>query len=103
MTAKTSEKLALVLEGVGLHAMAAKARLDQYHDYLSDDAFVSIILERELREARDQCSDPIIAKLIEAIRLQHLNGDFDASKEESDEWAASAEGQETFKALIRGE
>lgn len=102
MTAKTSENLATVLEGVGLHRLALKARADQYHDYLSDDPLCAMTLERELREARDSCPDPIIARLIEAIRQQHLNGDFDASKEESDDWAKSPEGQEAYEQLIKG-
>jgi hypothetical protein len=102
MTAKTSEMLAEVLESVGLDAMAAKARADQYHDFLSDDALCAITLERELREARDASDDPIMQKLIEDIRQHHLNGDFDASKEESDAWAASEEGQAAFGALLRG-
>lgn len=102
MTARTSEMLAQVLEGVGLHGMATKARLDMYHDFLSDDAMCAITLERELREARDSCADPIMARLIEQVRQQHLNGDFDASKEESDEWARGPEGQAAFNALIRG-
>ena len=100
MTAKTSENLAQVLHSVGLFDMEAKARRDQYHDYFSDDAFVSLTLERELREARDAQKDPILAQMIEAIRQRHLNGDFDASKEESDEWAASPDGQETFRAFL---
>lgn len=102
MTAKTSEFLASVLDSVGLDAMAAKARADQYHDFLSDDALCAITLERELREARDASDDPIMKKLIEDIRQHHLNGDFDASKEESDEWAAGPEGQEAFQSLLRG-
>lgn len=102
MTAKTSENLAQVLEGVGLDAMAIKARADQYHDFLSDDALCSLTLERELRQARDMTKDPILAKQIEAIRQKHLNGDFDASKEESDEWAASPEGQQVFDMLRKG-
>jgi hypothetical protein len=38
-----------------------------------------------------------------ALRRRVINGDFDASKEESDEWAESPEGQDTFKKLIEGE
>jgi hypothetical protein len=102
MTAKTSENLAKVLEGVGLHGMALKARADQYHDFLSDDPLCALTLETELRQARDQAHDPILAKLIEAIRQQHLNGEFDASREESDEWAKSADGIEAFEALLKG-
>lgn len=102
MTAPTSENLAKVLEGVGLTDLAAKARADQYHDYLSPDAMCSVALERDIRYARDNCSDPILKHLIEQIRQRHLNGDFDASLEESDEWAASPEGQAAFQALIGG-
>lgn len=103
MTAKTSENLAQVLDGVGLHDMAKLARLDHYHDYLSDDAMCSLTLEADLRAARDAQTDPIMRGQIEAIRQRHLNGDFDASMEESDEWAASPDGQETFRKLIKGE
>lgn len=103
MTAQTSEMLAIVLESVGLHDMAKLARLDHYHDYLSDDAMCSLTLEADLRAARDAQSDPIMRAMIEAIRQRHLNGDFDASMEESDEWAASPEGQAAFRSLIKGE
>ena len=100
MTAKTSENLAKVLEEVGLHSMVLKARADQYHDFLSDDAMCAVTLEQELRMARDRQPDPILAKMIEAIRQQHLNGEFDASTEESDEWAKSPDGQAAFGMLL---
>jgi hypothetical protein len=100
MTAKTSENLAQVLHSVGLFDMEVRARADMYHDFLSDDALCSLTLERELREARDAAPDPIIAKMIEAIRQRHLNGEFDASMEESDEWAASPEGLAAFGMLV---
>jgi hypothetical protein len=102
MTAKTSENLALVLEGVGLTAMATKARADAYHDFFSNDALCALMLERELREAREKCSDPIIAGLIETIRQRHLRGDFDASDEESAEWAASPEAKDALRMLLEG-
>jgi hypothetical protein len=35
------------------------------------------------------------------LRIRVINGEFDASKEESDEWAASEEGQDTMKRLIK--
>lgn len=102
MTAKTSEALAKVLDEIGLVEMARKARLDTYHDYLSDLAMPEITLEAELRWNRDNAIDPILAKSIEAVRQRFLNGDFDASAEESDEWAQSPEGQETFR-MFTGE
>lgn len=102
MTAKTSEILAQALDNVGLVEMAKSARQDHYHDYLSEDAMCSTTLEAELRWNRDHAIDPIQARLIEAIRQRHLNGEFDASAEESDDWAKSPEGIATFSALIKG-
>jgi hypothetical protein len=100
MTAKTSENLAQVLHSAGLFDLERKARADAYHDFLSDDAMCSITLERDLRDARDAQHDPILKQLIESIRLRHLNGEFDASADESEEWAASPEGQATFGLLV---
>jgi hypothetical protein len=102
MTAKSSEILAQALDNVGLAEMAKSARQDHYHDFLSEDAMCSLTLEAELRWNRDHALDPIQARLIEAIRQRHLNGEFDASKEESDDWAKSPEGQEAFRELAKG-
>lgn len=35
-----------------------------------------------------------------ALRVRHLNGDFDASEEESDDWAASPDGQAAYSQLV---
>jgi hypothetical protein len=102
MTAKTSENLAKVLESVGLNDMAVKARADKYHDFLSDDALCALTLEEELRAARDACPDKERAARIETVRQQHLNGEFDASMEESDEWASGPDGLQAFKMLLEG-
>lgn len=101
MTAKTSENLAQVLHSVGLFDLEKKARADRYHDYLSDDTFCSMTLESDLRAARDRTKDPILKQMIEAIRQRHLDGEFDASKQESDDWAESEDGQDTFRRLFR--
>lgn len=101
MTAKTSENLAQVLHSVGLFDLEKKARADAYHDFLSDVALCSITLERDLRAARDRTSDPALQQRIEAVRQRHLDGEFDASLEESDDWAKSPEGQAAFNALTR--
>lgn len=100
MTAKTSEYLATVLDGVGLVEMAAKARRDEYHDFLSEADLPELMLERELRDARDGCPDKERAARIEAIRRRHLQGEFDASNEESEAWAQSAEGRAAFAGLL---
>lgn len=100
MTAKTSEQLARALDAVGLVDMAKKARADHYHDFLSDEELPEMELERELRWHRDHALDPIQARLIEQVRQRHLNGEFDASKEESEEWMQSPEGQEAARAIL---
>jgi hypothetical protein len=97
MTEKTSENLATILEAVGLVEMAALARADQFHDYKSELEFPEMELDRMLAEAADAASDPILRSLIVGIRNRHWAGDFDASSEESDAWAASEAGQETFR------
>lgn len=102
MTAKTSEILALELDKLGLDQLAANARNDEYHDYLSPHAMPSLMLEADLRIAREDCEDTERAAAIEAIRQRHLSGDFDASAEESDEWAASEDGQATFAEFLGG-
>lgn len=100
MTAQTSEMLAKELDAVGLDRMAAKARADEYHDFLSPHDLPEMMLEADLRAMRDACPDQERKARIEAIRQRHLNGEFDANKEESDAWAASPEGQEAFAQLI---
>jgi hypothetical protein len=45
----------------------------------------------------------ILIKLCEDLRKRHASGDFDATTEESDEWAASAEGQSTLAKLMKGD
>lgn len=104
MTAKTSEMLAKELDAVGLTGMANAARQDYYHDFLSPLALPEMQLEADLRAARDALPESEGARRvrIEDIRLDVIDGKFDASKEESDDWAKSPEGIETFKGLIDG-
>jgi hypothetical protein len=101
VTAKTSEHLAKVLESVGLDKMAARAREDMYHDFLSELDSPGLTLEAELRNAVAACPDKERAAKIEDIRQRHIqDGEFDASPEESEEWAESPEGQATFARLV---
>lgn len=100
MTAKTSEFLAQALEDAGLHGMAANARADMYHDYLSELDMPETELLAALTLAREDATDPILKARIDAVRERHLNGEFDASTEESDEWAASPGGQSVFRSLF---
>jgi hypothetical protein len=98
----TKDKLAAVLREIGLadtsgkaqmlFAMADKAAQGYYHDFLSPLDFPEMQLVADLRSI----STPEALALIKRV----ISGEFDASKEESDDWAASEEGQDAFSRLI---
>lgn len=92
MTQPTSELLARALEEAGAPAdMVRRAREDYYHDFKSPLAMPEMQL---LSEARSYGLNSIAEGVME--------GRWDATKEESDEWAASPEGQATFRELLGG-
>ena len=92
MTATTSEILAQALDAAGLPELAARARVDEFHEYLSPHALPLSQLIHELHSTKNA----------EAIKLARrvADGEIDASSEEADEWAASEEGQATFKEFL---
>lgn len=94
MTAEpTSERLARELDRAGLPAsMVEAARNGRYDEYKSPLAFPLIQLVDDLRKAGDP------GNLVQRV----MNGDFDCTKEESDAWAASPEGQAAFRSLTEG-
>jgi hypothetical protein len=92
-TMHTKDILANELRKAGLPDMAGKAATGYYHDFLSPLAMPCIQLAEDLAKA----GTPEAL----ALRARHLNGEFDATKEESDDWAAGPEGQETFSRLVR--
>lgn len=89
----TKDILAGELTKANLPAMAARAADGYYHDYLSPLPMPCLTLASELALA----ATPEAL----ALRARHLNGEFDATKEESDDWAASPDGQEAFSRLVR--
>lgn len=91
----TKDYLSSQLRAAGLDAMADKAATGYYHDYLSPLDLPEMQLDADLVEAINAGNEA--AKL---LRQRHHQGAFDASIEESDEWAKSPEGQEAFKSLI---
>lgn len=95
----SKDKLAEALRKVGLDEMAKWAAEGWYHDYLSPLDTPAIALADDLAVAASK--HPERKDEILAVRRQHLNGDFDATKEESDDWAKSDEGQETFRDLLK--
>ena len=89
----TKDKLAQALAEAGLPEMAVMAAMGYYDDYQSPLALPSMQLDADLQVAGTPEA--------RALQLRHYDGEFDASIEESDEWAKSAEGQETMRRLIR--
>ena len=89
----TKDYLAQELRAAGLDAMADKAATGYYHDYLSPLDFPELQLDADLIEANTDAA--------QKLRVRHHGGAFDASKEESDEWAASADGREAAMLLFR--
>jgi hypothetical protein len=74
-----------------------------YHDFLSPLVFPEMTLHALLRGmARDpkypESSRVQLAALDEAL----VRGEYDATREESDQWAKSDEGREVFRELVRG-
>jgi len=100
MTAKTSQKLADTLRAAGLETLAGRAEADEFHDYLSEHAGPSLVLDQELMTIIYGKFSKQHKEAARNIRNRHHQGEFDASSEESDEWAASPEGQATFTGLL---
>lgn len=94
----TKDKLAAALREVGLDVMADQAATGYYHDFLSPLDTPELQLISDLMDvATINPNKDAILKLRDRV----MQGEFDASKEESDAWAASPEGQAAFKMLSR--
>ena len=90
MTEPSSEALAVALEEANAPAaMIQRAREDYYHDYKSPLAMPEMQL---LADAR--------AHGLTTIAEGVMEGRWDATKAESDAWAASPDGQATFAELL---
>lgn len=88
--------LAQELRRAGLEAMAADAEKGLYHDFLSPLPFPEMQLAADLAEAIHAGNEAA-----KDLRRRHLNGEFDATAEESDDWAESEDGQEAFAQLLK--
>lgn len=102
MSEHTTVKLAKALQEIpGVPREMIQRVVDgYYHDYLSPLTFPEIQLVADLRELEFAPATPRNSRpLLRDMRQRVLDGEFDASKEESDAWAASPEGQETFQQL----
>lgn len=81
----TKDRLAAELRKAGLLDMSVRAASGYYDDFLSPLATPCMQLAADLAAAGTPAAM--------ALRARHLNGEFDATKEESDAWARSPEGQ----------
>lgn len=90
----TKDILAEELTKAALSEMAMMARDGYYHAFLSPLPFPDIQLAADLAEAGTPAAF--------ALRARHLNGEFDASNKESDDWAKSEDGKAAFAELIGG-
>jgi hypothetical protein len=91
MMNKTTERLIVALhEEHAPEWIIVKATNMQYDDYLSDSAFNIADLVSDCRKAGG----------LQKIINRAIDGQFDASEDESDAWAASPEGQATFQELL---
>lgn len=88
----TKDLLAGELRAAGLMDMADKATTGYYHDFLSPLAAPCLQLAADLAEVGTPAAL--------ALRERHLMGEFDATKEESDEWLDSEDGRETMSMLF---
>lgn len=102
MAEHTTAKLARALSAIpGVpREMIRQAVEGYYHDYLSPLATPEVQLVADLRALASLPATPRDSRpLLRAVAQRVIAGDFDATKEEADAWAASPEGQETFAAL----
>lgn len=96
----TKDILAAALRDVGLDAMAERAATGFYHDFLSPLDLPELTLLDDLAVAASR--HPEKRGAIMALRERVKDGDFDATAEESDEWANSPEGKDAFRRLMEG-
>lgn len=96
-------KLADALRAAGLHEMAFAAANFRYHDFRSALPDPASALDRELVAAMADATTIKHREQIYAIRVAHHNGTWDATLEESEDWAKGPDGQDALGRLARGE
>jgi hypothetical protein len=87
----SKDKLAAELHKAGLPDMAIKAGQGYYHDFLSPIATPCIQLAADLAAVGTPAAM--------ALRARHVDGEFDATPEESAHWEQSEEGQAAMAQL----
>jgi hypothetical protein len=85
-------------------AMIRRAEAGYYHDYLSPLPFPELTLVSQLAALANHPSrarGPAGLALM-GLRQRVIDGEFDASRAESDAWARSPEGQAAWAELLKG-
>jgi hypothetical protein len=79
-----------------------RAEAGHYHDYLSPLALPELALVSELGALANHPSRAGLPsrRALMAIRQRVIDGEFDASKAESDAWARSPDGRAAMRALL---
>lgn len=99
----TPSYLGRVLDELGFASMARRAREGHFDDFFAPaevaDGMEILRLYNELRGKLTvvrKAERPRVQAVMEAVKT----GEFDATKEESDRWAASKDGQDTMRMLL---
>jgi hypothetical protein len=104
-TEHTTAKLARALRELGTLAvppeMIRRAEAGYFHDFLSPLALPELALVNVLGALANRPGAPHRAELL-ALRQRVIDGEFDATKAESDAWARSPDGQAAFAGLLKG-
>ena len=102
---RTSDYLARVLDEVGADDMARRARLGHFDDYFCpDEVDDGANIHRLVKELSSIARSTTYKRRrqLQAITVTAKEGEFDGTKEESEEWARSPDGQAVFNELIEG-
>lgn len=103
---RTTQYLARVLDVLGLADMGRRARAGHFDDYFCppevDDGMNIHRLVAELEVLRAKATQHNRRKDIEALIAAAKEGEFDATKAESEEWARGPQGTAAFKRLAGG-
>jgi len=96
----TKDGLAVELREIRLDIMAKRAERGYRHDFLSPPDLPEVALVNDPAHMANRRSHE--RTVILTFRTRVMNGEFDATKEERDVWAASREGQDAMRRLTEG-
>jgi len=100
----TAEFLGRVLQELGATEIAARARLGHFDDYFAPSEIadglelIHLVTELDRWSRGTNRAARLRARVVIAAVKE---GEFDGTKAESDRWAASADGQTAFNALVK--